>query len=86
METAFLSAVPFRADPGARAGYGLGLMVDVASPRGRCSGHTGQGPGSTAAAYRFADLDPPCTAAAFAPVRDQGLVERAVLALPGAMS
>jgi len=61
-------------------------MVDVASPRGRCSGHTGQGPGSTAAAYRFADLDPPCTAAAFAPVEDQGLVERAVLALPEAMS
>jgi len=32
------------------------------------------------------DLDPPCTAAAFAPVEDQGVVERAVLALPKAMS
>ena len=72
--------------PWRTAGYGLGLMVDVASPRGRASGHTGQGPGSTAAAYRFADLDPPCTAAAFAPVEDQGFVERAVLALAEAMS
>jgi CubicO group peptidase (beta-lactamase class C family) len=72
--------------PWRTAGYGLGLMVDVASPRGRASGHTGQGPGSTATVYRFADLDPPCTAAAFAPVEDLGALERAVLALPEAMS
>ena len=64
----------------------LGLMVDAASPRGRAVGHTGQGPSSVAAAYRFGDLDPPCTAAAFAPVEDQGAIERAVLALPEAMS
>ncbi len=77
---------PMQGRPWRTAGYGLGLMIDVASPRGRYHGHTGQGPGSTAAAYRFADLDPPCTAAAFAPVEDQGVVERAVLALPKAMS
>lgn len=41
----------------------------------------GQGPGSVAAVYHFPDLDPPRTAAAFAPVEDQALVERAVLAL-----
>jgi CubicO group peptidase (beta-lactamase class C family) len=86
METPYPLGGPIPGRPWCTAGYGLGLMVDVASPRGRCSGHTGQGPGSTAAAYRFADLDPPRTAAAFAPVEDQGLVERAVLALPETMS
>ena len=64
---------------GNAAGYGLGLMIDVASSRGRCLGHTGQGPGSTSAAYHFPDLDPPATAAAFAPVEDQAVVEFAVM-------
>jgi CubicO group peptidase (beta-lactamase class C family) len=77
---------PMQRRPWRTPGYGLGLMIDVASPRGRCHGHTGQGPGSTAAAYRFADLDSPCTASAFAPVEDQGVVEQAVLALPKTMS
>jgi CubicO group peptidase (beta-lactamase class C family) len=72
---------PVEGRPWRTAGYGLGLMVDVASPRGRCLGHTGQGPGSVAAAYHFPDLDPPRTAAAFAPVEDEAVVERAVLAL-----
>ncbi len=72
---------PMEGRPWQTAGYGLGLMVDVASPRGRCLGHTGQGPGSVAAAYHFPDLDPPRTTAAFAPVEDQAVVERAVLEL-----
>ena len=72
---------PVEGRPWRTAGYGLGLMVDVASPRGRCIGHTGGGPGSVAAAYHFPDLDPPRTAAAFAPVEDPAVVERAVLAL-----
>ena len=72
---------PVEGRPWRTAGYGLGLMVDVASPRGRCIGHTGGGPGSVAAAYHFPDLDPPRTTAAFAPVEDPGVVERAVLAL-----
>jgi len=72
---------PVEGRPWRTAGYGLGLMVDLASPRGRCLGHTGQGPGSVAAAYHFPDLDPPRTTAAFAPVEDQAVVERAVLAL-----
>jgi hypothetical protein len=62
--------------------YGLGLMADSASPRGRCFGHSGAGPGSTAAAYHFPDLEPPRTVAAFAPVGDVAIVERAVLAVP----
>jgi len=71
---------PVEGRPWRTAGYGLGVMMDVASPRGRCIGHTGQGPGSVAAAYHFPDLDPSRTAAAFAPVGDQAVVERAVLA------
>jgi len=70
---------PVPGRPWRTAGYGLGLMIDVASARGRCLGHTGQGPGSTSAAYHFPDLDPPATAAAFASVDDQAVVEEAVL-------
>ncbi len=62
-------------------GYGLGLMIDSASPHGLCLGHTGEGPGSSAAAYHFPDLDPPRTAAVFAQVLDPAIVERAVLDL-----
>ena len=65
--------------PWRTAGYGLGLMMDIASPLGLCIGHSGQGPDSVAAAYHFPDLDPPITVAAFAPTDDQGIAERAVL-------
>jgi D-alanyl-D-alanine carboxypeptidase len=34
-----------------RPSYGLGLMIDPAAPRGRTAGHTGGGPGYSAAAY-----------------------------------
>jgi D-alanyl-D-alanine carboxypeptidase len=69
-----LSGRPWQA-----AGYGLGLMIDTASPHGLCLGHTGQGPESVSAAYHFPALTPPVTVAAFAPTDDQGVVERAVL-------
>jgi D-alanyl-D-alanine carboxypeptidase len=65
--------------PWRTAGYGLGLMMDIASPHGLCIGHSGQGPDSVSAAYHFPDLDPPLTVAAFAPTDDQGIAERAVL-------
>jgi D-alanyl-D-alanine carboxypeptidase len=65
--------------PWRTAAYGLGLMIDVASPYGLCIGHTGQGPESVSAAYHFPDLSPPLTVAAFAPTDDQGVAERAVL-------
>lgn len=65
--------------PWRTAGYGLGLMIDIASPLGLSIGHSGQGPGSVSAAYCFPDLDPPRTVAAFAPGMDQGVVERAVV-------
>jgi len=68
---------PVEGRPWRTAGYGLGLMVDVASTRGLAIGHTGQGPGSVSAAFHFPGLAR--TVAAFAPVEDPGVVERAVL-------
>ena len=50
-----MSNLPDR--PWRTAGYGLGLMMDIASPHGLCIGHSGQGPDSVAAAYHFPDLD-----------------------------
>jgi len=70
---------PIAGRPWQSPGYGLGIMVDAASPRGRCLGHTGGGPGSVAASFHFPDLRPTRTVAAFAPVGDPGVVERAVL-------
>jgi D-alanyl-D-alanine carboxypeptidase len=72
---------PVEGRPWRTAGYGLGVMVDVASPRGLCIGHTGHGPGSVAAAYHFPTLEPPRTVAAFAAVDDPAVAERAALAL-----
>ena len=68
---------PIEGRPWRTAGYGLGLMVDVDSPRGLAMGHSGQGPGSVSAAYHFPGLAR--TVSAFAAVEDQGVVERAVL-------
>jgi hypothetical protein len=42
-------------------------------------GHTGAGPTSVAAVYRYADAG--CTVAAFAPVADQAVVEWAAFDL-----
>ncbi len=36
--------------------YGLGLMIDPASPYGAVAGHTGGGPGFATAAYRFSNI------------------------------
>jgi D-alanyl-D-alanine carboxypeptidase len=74
---------PVKADlagrPWQTAGYGLGLMIDTASPHGPCLGHTGQGPESVSAAYHLPGLTPPLTVAAFAPTDEQGVAECAVL-------
>ncbi len=63
------------ARPWSTAGYGLGVMMDIATPLGRCAGHSGEGPGSVCAVYHFPDLEPPRTAAAFAPHNDEAVVE-----------
>lgn len=77
MREAYPLGGPIEGRPWRSAGYGLGVMIDVASPRGFAIGHTGQGPGSVAAAYHFPALAR--TVAAFAAVEDPALVERAVL-------
>jgi D-alanyl-D-alanine carboxypeptidase len=69
--------------PWRTANYGLGLMMDVASPLGLSIGHSGMGPHSVSAVYHFPDLDPPRTVSAFAPVPDQAVVEFAVLETAG---
>jgi CubicO group peptidase (beta-lactamase class C family) len=79
MRQRFPVNVPLVDRPWRTAGYGLGLMMDIASPHGLCIGHSGQGPDSVAAAYHFPDLAPPRSVAAFAPTDQQGVVESAAL-------
>ncbi len=60
--------------PGRNFGYGAGLMISDGAV-----GHTGAGPGSVAAVYRYTDAG--CTVAAFAPVADQAVAEWAAFKL-----
>ncbi|HVJ33934.1 MAG TPA: serine hydrolase domain-containing protein [Terriglobia bacterium] len=84
-------ALPF-ADPERpwkSAGYGLGLMIGRGEPPGQYIGHTGGGPGSTAAVYQLVGEDHAgrgrATAAAFAPVPAPGMVERHAMKLAHAV-
>jgi CubicO group peptidase (beta-lactamase class C family) len=61
--------------PWKRPGYGLGLMIGIASSGDQVMGHTGAGPGSVIAVYHRPDAAPPMTAAAFAFGDDLGQVE-----------
>jgi len=45
--------VPLQGSSWKTAGYGRGVMMDVASPHGLCVRQTGQGPHSSAAVYHF---------------------------------
>ncbi len=76
-------AIPGR--PWRSASYGLGLMIGLGEPPGQYVGHTGGGPGSTAAVYQLstASAEPQArrTAAAFAPCNEPGMVEARALAL-----
>ncbi|HEY0748119.1 MAG TPA: serine hydrolase domain-containing protein [Steroidobacteraceae bacterium] len=63
------------------AAYGLGLMIDLRSPWGACYGHTGEGPGSTTATYRFEASTVARTVSVFAAMDDRVTVEREALAL-----
>ncbi len=60
---------------------GTGLMIDPKSRHGMMAGHTGGGPGSVSAVYRFPDRDPVRTVAAFADNDDEAALERHVLEL-----
>jgi D-alanyl-D-alanine carboxypeptidase len=55
-------------------GYGLGLMLGHAQRVGQAIGHSGAGPGSSAAVYHFPDHIPQ-TVAVFTQVEDQGPAE-----------
>lgn len=83
MKAPHLLNVPTEGRPWQKPGYGLGLMIDSTSARGAVYGHTGQGPGSTAAVYHFADLDPVQTVAVFQQTMNQGEVEFQAVALAG---
>jgi CubicO group peptidase (beta-lactamase class C family) len=75
-------SVPGR--PWRSAGYGLGLMIGSGEPAGRYEGHTGMGPGSTAAVFQRTRPDaarPPRTAAVMAAGHAAGVVERRAMAL-----
>jgi CubicO group peptidase (beta-lactamase class C family) len=58
---------------------GTGLMIDPQGPLGLWYGHSGGGPGSVSAVYRFANTGR--VVAAFADNEDDGALERAVLEL-----
>jgi D-alanyl-D-alanine carboxypeptidase len=79
LERRALDVPPRAGRPWGSAGYGLGVMIDIASPLGRAFGHSGEGPGSVCAVYHLPDCDPPRTVAAFAPNEDVGAVERLAL-------
>ncbi len=65
MLNAVAAGGPFPGRPFVAPGYGLGLMIDPANRLGRMVGHTGQGPGSTAAVYSFSGCRESRTLAAF---------------------
>ena len=85
MLTPHVLAGPVPGRPWRTAGYGLGLMIGTDETGASYVGHTGGGPGSTAAVYqRIPDLPgvgPRRTAGAFAPVEDPAIVERRAVVL-----
>jgi len=76
---------PVPGRPWRTAGYGLGLMIGIGETGAAYVGHTGGGPGSTAAIYQRGPerhrSGPRRTAAAFARTADPALVERRAMTL-----
>lgn len=70
--------------PFTQPSYGLGLMIDQASPFGRALGHSGGGPGFSCAAYRFTDID--TTIVALANSDEQDFGAHLVFAMADALS
>ncbi|HSU14663.1 serine hydrolase domain-containing protein [Longimicrobium sp.] len=68
-----LGPVPGR--PVARAGYGLGLQVDIGAVPGPVYGHTGAGPGASASACHLRDGPAPVTVVALSNGEDVPQVE-----------
>ena len=84
MRESFRLGAPIPGRPWQAPGYGLGLMIETTAPQS-FMGHTGQGPSSTGAVYHFPARASSVTAAAFAPVHDQGLVEQRVVEIARAI-
>lgn len=61
--------------PWMTTGYGLGLMIGRFASAGPTVGHSGAGPDSVSAVYRFDGPRGPRTVAAFAEGNDEGLTE-----------
>ena len=78
MRESFRLGAPIPGRPWQAPGYGLGLMIETTAPPS-FMGHSGQGTSSTGAVYHFPARASSVTAAAFAPVHDQGLVEQRVV-------
>lgn len=81
MRLAVLLGGPLPDRPWQATGYGLGLMIGRMAGAGEVAGHSGSGPGSTAAVYRFDRLATPVTIAAFAPTQEEGVTEREAVRL-----
>ncbi len=67
MRRSIVVGSPIPGRPFVEPSYGLGVMMDPKAPAGRMVGHTGSGPLSSAAVYRFPDAKPDCTIAVFSP-------------------
>jgi hypothetical protein len=80
MLTAHPVGGPWPGRPWRSGGYGLGLMIGEGEPPGLYIGHTGAGPGSTAAVYQRSPGGKR-TVAVFAPFDQPGWVERRAMAL-----
>ena len=85
MRTAFPLNVPMSGRPWKSPSYGLGLMCGVGEPPEYYIGHTGGGPGSTAAVYQAsgegASGPGRRTVAVFAPLDAADVVERRAMLL-----
>jgi D-alanyl-D-alanine carboxypeptidase len=79
MQEPFPLEVTVQDRPWRAPSYGLGLMIDTANGSVSFLGHSGQDTSSTAAVYHFPTHRPCVTAAAFAPVENEALVEYRVV-------
>jgi CubicO group peptidase (beta-lactamase class C family) len=75
MQDGFHLGAPIPGRPWQAPSYGLGLMIEAADAC-RFMGHTGGGPSSTVAVYRFPRGPRAVAVATFAPMNDQGVVEQ----------
>jgi CubicO group peptidase (beta-lactamase class C family) len=77
MQEPFPIGGPVPGRPWRAPGYGLGLMIEAGDHA--LVGHSGQDMSSTAAVYHFPARRPRVTAAAFAPLENEAVVEHRVV-------